>query len=301
MTRRISVAAAAALAVMLSACSNGALPTSSAAAFRADNAASSSVLYLADYFGKAVKEYKVPDRQDKGPACKVGSFGHVNGIAVDANGVLYVPDVKTHKIKTFAPHCGKAGAVLDDTNGPPTDVAIDGTTAYVTDLKTGAIDVFANGSTKPTDTLKSKYIKENAFGVAFNGHHDVFEASENGVIVKFAGGKAPGVKLKLRGLSMPFGLEISNTGSLIVCDEGAGVLVYAPPYQGGPARRIGLQNTSLYVKLDAANKTMYVSDLPGEAIDVYDYSSGVFEYDITTGVSGTNDVEGIAVDPRSKS
>ena len=44
------------------------------------------------------------------------------------------------------------------TNGQPSDVAIDGTTVYVTDLKTGGI-VFANGATKPTGTLKSKYIK----------------------------------------------------------------------------------------------------------------------------------------------
>jgi hypothetical protein len=301
MTRRISVAPAAALSVLLSACSNVALPTSSPAGYRAGDAATLSVLYLAEYYGTTVKEYKLPNRQDKGPVCKVGGVTHVNGIAVDGSGVLYVPDGKTHKIKTFAPHCGKPGAVLDDTNGQPSDVAIDGTTVYVTDLKTGGIDVFANGATKPTGTLKSKYIKSNNFGVAVNAHHDVLEASENGVIVDFKGGKAPGVKLKLRGLATPFGIEIDNKGDLVVCDQGAGVLVYGPGFNGGPKQRIGLQNTSLYVKLDADNKRMYVSDIAGGSVDVYAYPAGYFQYNITTGIAGSLDVEGIAVDPRSKS
>ena len=62
------------------------------AGYRAGRRRNSFRLDSAEYYGTTVKGDKLPNRQDKGPVCKVGGVTHVNGIAVDGSGVLYVPD-----------------------------------------------------------------------------------------------------------------------------------------------------------------------------------------------------------------
>ncbi len=259
-------------------------------------------LYVGQFSANVINEYTLPDKNNSAPRCTVGFVGAVNGIGVNAKHVLYVPNDSPRGIYLWAANCGKSLPTLSDGNGQPADVAFDGTTVYVDDATTGGIDVFAHGATAPTGTLSNAAIAGSNFGVAVDGKHNVFESSQtgSGVVVEYAGGKEPGSVLAITGTATPQGLEFDKKGNLLVMDTTNGVLIYAPPYDGAPKHVITPQNFSVYAKLDAANKNLYLSDIVMGTVDAYTYPAGAFEYSISNGLLQGNSVEGIAVDPPAK-
>ncbi len=257
-------------------------------------------LYVGEFSSGAVGEYALPTKGNESPRCTITGFAEVNGIGVNAKRVLYVPDGATRMISTFAPDCGKQGTTLSDTNGQPSDVAFDGTTVYVNDATSAAIDVFANGSTSPTSTLSNAAIKGNNFGDAVDGAHNVYMSSQSGIIVEYAGGKEPGKQLSLNGLATPLGMDFDNKGNLLVTDTTNGLLIYTKPYAGSPSQQVTLHNLSVYCKLDKPNKHLYCSDIIDGTVDAYTYPALAYEYSISSGLTRSASVEGIALDPSNK-
>ena len=247
----------------------------------------------------ALPEYSLPDKKNLAPRCSDSTKGGTNGIAVDEHRILYVPyNVNSaHGVQTFGPDCGAAGPTLIDPDADVGDVAIDNkkNTVYVSNLSTGNIDVFANGATMPTGSLSNSQYRGNGFGVAVDRFGNVFNSGST--IVEFPHGQNQGSKaLALSGLVQPQGLSFDNNGNLLVTNE-YNIAIYAPPYSGAPKQTITTQPFCTYSALDRKNKNLYVSEQTNNAVDVYAYPSGKFEYSITI---QQRYVQGIALDPTSK-
>ena len=253
-----------------------------------------------------VNEYALPNSSNKPPACKdiLPKDYYETGIGVNAQHILYITRPYYRTIRTFRPNCGGAGPTLSDPNGFPADVAFDNTknnTVYVADNSSGGIDVYDKGAILPTRVLTGSTCAASA-GVAVDRFGKVFQSCRvNNTLIEYPGGLRTGSKvLGVTGLSDPRGLEFDLNNNLIVFNVTSGILVYAPPYKGAPKRRIGAQGGTLYGKLDAANRTLYVDDTVNgnRVVNVYAYPLGTYEYRITTGLKGDNGY-GIAVDPPS--
>ena len=248
----------------------------------------------------SLPEYNLPDKKNRGPRCSDSlPNGGVNGIAVDAHRTLYVP-LSTGDVLTFGPDCGAPGPTLVDPNGDLGDVAIDNkkNTVYVSNLSTGNIDVFKNGATSPTGVLSnSQYSGHNyGFGVAVDRFGNVFNSGPT--IVEFPHGHNKGSKgLALLGLIGPQGLSFDSNGNLLVTNE-YNIAIYAPPYSGAPKQTITTHPFCTYSALDSKNKNLYVSEQSNNAVDVYAYPSGTFEYSISTGLQRY--IQGLAIDPPMK-
>ena len=248
----------------------------------------------------SLPEFSLPDKKNRGPRCSdsLPNAG-VNGIAVDAHRILYVP-LSTGDVLTFGPDCGAAGPTLVDANNDLGDVAFDSkkNTVYVSNLSTGNIDVFKNGATSPTGVLSnSQYSGHNyGFGVAVDRFGNVFNSGPT--IVEFPHGHNKGSKpLALSGLIGPQGLSFDSNDNLLVTNE-YNIAIYAPPYSGAPKQTITTQPFCTYSALDSKNRNLYVSEQTNNAVDVYAYPSGTFEYSITTGLQRY--VQGLAIDPPMK-
>lgn len=266
-------------------------------------AATPGGLYVAQFGAAPVPEFGLPDTSNHGPRCSdTVPPGGINGIAINAHRILYVPyEFSGSFIATFAPNCGAAGTTLSDPNGEAGDVAFDNSnnTVYASDEDTGGIDVYVGGATSPTRTIGIKSHPGNGLGVAVDSHGDVFNSGPT--IDEYPNGKNNGSKvLHLTGLSSPQGLAFDVKNNLIVAN-GNNIKIYAPPYNGAPTRTISVgATTCLYIALDASNTNLYVSDQTKNSVDVYAYASGKFKYRITSGFSKSGSVSGVAVDPPSK-
>jgi hypothetical protein len=255
--------------------------------------------YVAQFAATVVNEYKIPNKPNSAPRCTVPGSYDVSGLGVNAKRVLYVPS-GSGQIATFVPDCGAPGPVLFD-SGQLTDVAFDGTTVYVDNAASGGVDVFLNGKTTKSRSLSNPAITGNNFGVGVDAAHAVFESSVNGVIVKYAGGKGAGTVLPITGASFPIGIEFDKSQNLIVFGGNSGILIYAPPYSGAPTRTISFGSRGgFWGKLDVSNANLYVSDNRNSTIDVYNYSTGAYEYSFGNGLTQSGSVQGVAIDPAAK-
>jgi hypothetical protein len=258
-------------------------------------------LYIATFGTGSLPEYTVPDKKNLGPRCTDSMpAGGVNGIAVDAHRLLYVPYNlnSTHDVLTFGPNCGAPGPTLVDPNGGVAAVAIDNkkSIVYVGNYNTGNIEVYKHGATLPTGVLSCS-THGSGFGVAVDKFGDVFNSG--GTIVEFPHGHNQGCKaLALSSLIGPVGLSFDSNNNLLVDNE-YNIAIYAPPYSGAPKQTITTEPFNLYCAIDAKNKNLYVSEQTNNAVDVYAYPAGTFEYSITAGIPSRS-VSGVALDPPTK-
>lgn len=249
----------------------------------------------------SLPEYSLPDKKNRGPRCSdsLPNAG-VNGIAVDAHRILYVP-LSSGEVLTFGPDCGAPGPTLVDPNNDLGDVAIDNekNTVYVSNLSSGNIDVYKNGATSPTGVLSNSQYSGHGygFGVAVDRFGNVFNSGPT--IVEFPHGHNKGSKaLALSGLIGSQGLSFDRNDNLLVTNE-YNIAIYAPPYSGAPKQTITTQPFCTYSALDSKNKNLYVSEQTNNAVNVYAYPSGKFEYSITIGTQ-QGYLQGVALDPPSK-
>lgn len=134
-------------------------------------------IFVSQFYTGYINGYKLYNKANGAPVCKVVGVQNVNGIGADTHGRLYVPQeiwngtVWTGKITVYKSNCGPLVKTLS-APGPMLDVAVDGSTVY--GVGNGNwnwnIQVYAKGATAPTGTLSSP---GDVFGIGINSHHDI--------------------------------------------------------------------------------------------------------------------------------
>jgi hypothetical protein len=258
-----------------------------------------------------IGDYEVPDQKNAGPFCSVTGIKAVNGIGVQPKTqFLYIPNGGLRNVIIRRPFCGpEVGSGLDDPNGQPSDVAFDEITGtvYVTNIydnngAPGTIQVYKKDEHTPSSQLSdpSMYqlqaIDTDKAGNVWQTYQT--NASAPGLI-EFVGGKMPGQVHVVNGLTFPGGVEFAKNGDLIIVDINTSApvaQVYSPPYTGDPIKTIPLKGASVFAKLDASNKNLYVVSFANSSMDVYKWPSGAYEYSVTAGITPGHSAEGVAVD-----
>jgi hypothetical protein len=266
--------------------------------------AAPSGLAVAQFGADSVLWYKrKTNRQNRPPAvCEPASS--TNGIRIDRNGNLWVPDGRANTVTEYAPNCGTAQLTIPDTTGEPADVAFDRRgDVYVLNLN----DVSGPPTVEVYDTSGNhlRTLSDPSFGVLFGVESDragdVFVSnlttSNVGNVVEFPGGKMPGTALKGVRLGLPGAPAFDGKSNLIISDWFNGTIdVFAPPYDGAPDTS-PLMGAAIWCPLGHAKKRIFCGDAENGSIDVYAYPGGTYLYSYTASLSPSALVTGVAPDP----
>jgi DNA-binding beta-propeller fold protein YncE len=268
-----------------------------------EDAKEASSLYVGQFYVSNIADYRLPDLKNGLPRCGISGELAVNGLGVNAEHIVYVPQGSGRLLDIYAPKCGALLASLNVPGGSQdSDVAFNEKTrtAWV-DLTSpaGVIPIQYGALNFGTELTCSSLTR--SFGVAVDDKGNVYASGANGsasTIVVWPGGTGTCSTLGVTGLGFPGGIVFDSNSNLIVDDvKNAMIDIFAPPYSGAATRTITPKGTPSYGKLDAKGVNYYVSNRSAGSADVFNYSTGAYEYSITNGLYESYAVEGIAVDP----
>jgi hypothetical protein len=274
------------------------------ATFRPDlGRPSQSGIAVAQFGSSSVLWFRPHDRKNRPPkVCEPASS--TNGIRIDRQGNLWVPDGRADTTTEYAPNCGTAKLTIPDPTGEPADVAFDRHDhVYILNLN----DI-SGPPTVNVYTSKGKLLRTLSdpsfsvlFGVESDNKGDVFVSnltgSNHGIVVEFPQGKMPGTKLSGVDLGLPGAPAFDSKDNLIISDwRRMTIDVFAPPYTSAPTT-FQLMGASIWCPLDHAERHIYCGDAAHGALDVYGYPSGNYLYSDTVDLSASALVTGVAPDP----
>lgn len=282
-------------------------------------------VYVSQFYGAQINGYALNNRANSPPVCSISGVQDVNGIAVDQNRQLYVPqeidggvgggEITEYKLTSGSNgRCGRLLKTLTSTH-PLLDAAIDGSTVYGMD-NVGAsqtlIEIWTNGSTTPTGSLTGLLADGNStingYAIAIDSHHDIFvsvyapNSNWNSEVIEFVNGQMPAIELTgtlVMGAAFPAGVLIDLHGNLLVVDpsNNSSLAIYSPPYTGAPTSRIGFNGGASYCALNRRETHLYCTDYEYGSVDVYKYPAGGYLYSFTSGLNWNDVPEGMALKP----
>jgi len=267
------------------------------------NSRRSSDIAVAQFGSSSILWFKANDRKNDPPVvCEPADS--TNGIRIDREGNLWVPDGRADTTTEYAPNCGAAKLTIPDPTGEPADVAFDRHGhVYILNLndKSGppTVNVY-NASGKHLRTLSDPSFSV-LFGVESDNKGDVFVSnltgSNDGIVVEFPQGKMPGTRLSGVSLGLPGVPAFDSKDNLVITDwERLTIDVFAPPYDSAP-KTYALMGASIWCPLDRQERHIYCGDGSNGSLDVYAYPSGSYLYSDTGDLSPNGLVAGVAPAP----
>lgn len=276
-------------------------------------------MYVSEFYGSAILGYPPNNRHDKPPSCTVPGVSYVNDVAVDGKGNLIDPDGGSQTVKVFEGPgmCGNQLGSISDPYGQPSD-------ATSADAATGTI-VVANAYDGPpskdepgsislctlaagcTTNLTNSHIKVVA-GVAQARNGDCWASvstpSGGAALIYFKGCSGAGEPASHFKNKSYGGLDIDSDGDIVAISYASSELyVYAgcnPDCRlvGGP---FPMRGGPFFGHLNEQSTRLAAVNAEAVTVDVYAYSPTHLRYLYSfSGVSGSNDLGGVAYNPRSK-
>ena len=271
------------------------------------NASGDGGLAVAQFGASSVLWFdKMNDRHNKPPTvCQAASS--TNGIRIDRQGNLWVPDGRADSTTEYAPNCGAAKLTIPDPTGEPADVGFDVKGhIYIMNINNisgpPTVEVY-NSSGKQIGTLGDPSFA-TLFGVGSDNKGNVFVSNQTsgnvGNVVEFPGGKMPGTALTGVSLGLPGTPAFDHSNNLIISDWLALTIdVFAPPYDKAPTTS-PLEGFAIWCPLNHQEKRIYCGDAENGSIDVYAYPGGAYLYSYTAALSPSALVTGVAPDPPAR-
>jgi sugar lactone lactonase YvrE len=219
------------------------------------------------------------------------------GANVDRKGNLYVANTTANTVTEYASGSLTPSFTYSSGLGYPAGVAIDDKqNVYVTNLSPASLEVFPQASNTPRLKITDlTYPIDVALDASANAYVTTYAPDfKSGEIFKYSAGSTQGTNLGIV-TEVPGGIALDKAGDIVTADQSLpGVLVF-PPGKTKPSRTFA-QNAldPDPVRLDKEEHRVYVGDSIGNAVYVYDYSSGALVDTITDGIDGPN---GLGLDP----
>lgn len=188
---------------------------------------SGTVIYAVSGNNRSVVAYNTDGNTLSGPCGHITGLASPQGLAVDAQGNVWVTDAVMHQVLAFAPGKQSAIMTLTDAHGIPVGVAVDPAngTVYVTDYSNDSdssivVEVYANGSTTPTGALRDTN-NRNASNVAVDNKGNVYASfmtpANTAQVDRWMGGTGSPQNLGLKLISSG-PIVTTKSGALAVCD-----------------------------------------------------------------------------------
>jgi|HubBroStandDraft_6_1064221.scaffolds.fasta_scaffold115349_2 sugar lactone lactonase YvrE len=224
-------------------------------------------------------------------------IGGPEGANVDRKGNLYVANTTANTVTEYAPGSLTPTFTYSSGLGDPAGVAVDGKrNVYVTNLSPPSVEVFPQASNTPRLKITDlTYPIDVALDASANVYVTTYAPGfKSGEIFEYSPGSTQGTNLGIV-TEVPGGIALDKAGDIVTADQSLpGVLVFRPG-KTKPSKTFA-QNAldPDPVRLDKEERRAYVGDSIGNAVYVYDYSTGALVDTITDGIDGPN---GLAVDP----
>lgn len=271
-------------------------------------------LYVSD--GTAIYGYAVKKQNVRGPKCTIKGTSYFSAVAVDGAGNLLVPEGTSKAVTIFKgpKMCGPELGSFSDSYGQPSDASSSNAATEVIAVA-NIFDVSGPGSISVcrlsggcTTNLTNPNMYEVA-GVALARNGDCWASAANSVgtatLTFFkgcagAGQAATGYKNTYYG-----GLDIDIHGNLVAADAFTpAIWVYKGcnpkcSVVGGP---LALHGDSVFCHLNQNSTLFAAADYQNGGVDIYAYSPTKIKYEFSfnNGLSVSDDVFGVAFNPRSK-
>jgi DNA-binding beta-propeller fold protein YncE len=219
------------------------------------------------------------------------------GANVDRKGNLYVANTLANTVTEYAAGSLTPGFTYSSGLSYPAGVAVDDKqNVYVTNLSPASVEVFPQASNKPRLQITDlTYPIDVALDAHANAYVTTYASDfKSGEIFEYSAGSTQGKNLGIV-TEAPGGIALDKAGDIVTADQSLpGVLVFPPGKT--KASKTFAQNAldPDPVRLDKEERRVYVGDSVGNAVYVYDYSSGALVDTITDGIDGPN---GLALDP----
>jgi sugar lactone lactonase YvrE len=303
-----------ALAAGLAGCSGqqagGALTPAAASAMRLSSPAGSAQpdgtvqIFTANRDHRSILAFRATASGNVTPTVRIAGSNTTlhdpDSLAFDASGNVYAADDGGNRVAVFGPGANgnvKPTRMLGGSKsqlGPTEGLLVDPFgNLWVSDYANNAITDYppgAHGNVPPSDVISGSKTQLNVpTGMAWNTSGSgalLYVANASGAsIVGFgagaAGNAAPVVSISgsKTGLSRPFALTFDSTGRLLVADENAGVLIFAPGANGNvaPAATISPFSYADGIVTDA-HDNIYVADFTAKAIEEFpSYANGYWQ------------------------
>jgi hypothetical protein len=268
-----------------------------------------SAVYLTD-----IADYHMPNRKGHFPYCTIAGPTLIDGIGVDRNGVLWVPQQQPRGdgiVTSYAPGCGAPGITLTGNDQPIAIGFGPKGENYVVEWADGDgsyVAVFPKGATTPSRELQSSAIGSGASGngIGVDRQGNVFFGfakphDAGGGIVEFAHGRGQGQLLSIGTTGSPgASITFDGKGNMLVPDDTNAVIdIFAPPYSALTST-IPLKGSSYQCALNESENSLACADAEYERADLYSYPAGKYEYSFNKGLWGDDYVGGIAFAPSAK-
>ena len=276
-------------------------------------------MYVSEFFGSEILGYAHDNRRGRAPSCTIPGVSYVNDLAVDAKGNLVVPDGGSRTIKVFqGPEmCGPELGAVADPYGQPSDAssadAATGTMVVANQFdgppsqnNPGSISLCSLKHGCTANLTNPKIFEVGGVAQATNGDCWASGEPHSGAakLIYFkgcagSGRAATGFENQYYG-----GLDIDDRGDLVSISYGdAQLYVYkgcnpACKLVAGPFR---MRRPSFFGHLNERSTKFAAVDNEYVQVDVYAYSPTSLRYVYSfSGVSESNDLGGVAFNPRSK-
>ena len=197
-------------------------------------------VFVADAGANAVYEYA----GGVGAGTALGSgLSAPGGVAADSAGNLYISDTGNNRVVEFAnttsgPYSGSQTTILSGLNKPG-QLAVDGSgTLYIPEAGNNDVVTYVNRSGLASGGVKTVPVTAAAglsspLAVALDAFNNIYVASPaSNTIVESSDGSISNVGTNL---SVPTGVAVDGSGSVIIANSGSGLIVRVPNQNGGLA------------------------------------------------------------------
>ena len=230
------------------------------------------LVYIADHHANAVYIYSQGANPQQLGAITDGVDGP-EGLAVDANGTLYVTNQLGDTITVYPSGSTSPSVTIHDGIGDPSAVAVDSTgRLYVSEGTNSEIVSYPPGATKPDRKIKKL---ANPDGMDIGANNQLFATYSafppSGVAVCTRKCR----ELPLR-TALASDVRVDLEGNVVVADDDVSKIYVFAPNASSPSRTIDNANaTPLALALDATDSLLYVADESTDSVDEINYKRGV--------------------------
>jgi hypothetical protein len=268
----------------------------------------SAVLYGSSYDGGFINVYDEKGTGQQPIGQLTNDLTSPQGMFVDRRHHLWVANTNAFNVVAFKRGGTTPYRTLNDPGFYPIAVTVDsrGTVfaanAQGSSGQPGNVTYWEKGATDPSGTLSISSL-QLALGIGVDASDDVYVSyiptSGPPTVAVVAAGTQTGQPLGIQGSTIS-DITFDSDQNLVMEDEYGSLGIWAPPYNGSPARTLPAFGNEPTLNKKQSQVWIAYANFSDPMIESYDYASGQQLDVITSGFTHAAVPYGVAVDPRAK-